>query len=178
MFFYSAILLFEPVAFVFIAIFLLLSVLSVGLEIFRKKNEKKPKLARSIKFSRDDGIRIRPINTEKVNPFDSLLNTALFVFILICAFYALLIYCEYKAKDDVSKTIEKIKSCNIDESSLIYTKQNRNPIFVITCGTNNCAGIDIEQPGSCRNWLDKHNKLKIIYFENKTEFNNFYNYAK
>ena len=178
--FQSAILLFEPVAVAFIILFILLTVLSLTLEFLRMKNRRKPYKTTSIKLSKKNGIEYRKVSekVEKNNPFDSLLNVVVSVFILVCSFYALLVYCESKAKDDVHNTVEKIKLCNLNESSLIYSKNYKNPLYIITCGTNNCAAIDIEQPRSCRNWLNKDNKLKIIYLENKTEINNFYNYAK
>lgn len=174
--FYSAFLLLEPVSVAFIISFILLSMLSIGLQLYRNRHKSIKK--RSIKFSKSNGIEPRTTtpNNSTSNPFDMLLNRVFLIFVLVASFYGLLVYAEDRAHTDVRKIIEQVKLCEYNDSKLIYTTKYENPMFIITCGENNCAGIDVEHPYSCQNWKNK--KFKIVYFENKAGINNFYNYAK
>lgn len=65
-----------------------------------------------------------------------------------------LAYAEHEGHEKARETLNDLKNGKYEPHEVVKISGNDSDIYIVSCGTNNCAGITIS-------------KMEIVYFENK-----------
>ncbi len=109
-------------------------------------------------------LRKRRIPLSFGSYLDRVIIFILKVFVITLVVVFTMIYFEKKGEKKAHRLLTKIETNQIKESELL-TKEGVGKILLISCGTNNCAAIDIESK-------------EIIYFENKITDNTIHSFLR